>query len=458
MNALEEETGCLLRFLAMEGSGSTQTMNYLFLIALALATAPVSGLWPKIINVIVNDVQVELQINTDSDVQQLCTWIEEKLPFTLHVMARQALEVRLKEEIEIYNIDGGELLMYNLNVYSKKSLVVTVRKNDSLHSATKRLFHTYPDLREFHHRIIGLLVRKLNPQYQCGPLLSKAIAAWNKARPEATNPMRTQYLKLMAETLTGINLRIPEYHRSNIEKPFDFDARSFGLDWPMYGYSMVGSYRLQNIHYLLLELEKNSISGDFIEAGVWRGGSCIFATAVMEAYNMEDRKVFVADSFQGLPPSSQSKDENKWIGLGNGFLEVSQEEVALNFEAFGMLTPRVEFIEGFFRHSLPIFRDSMRSRARQIAFARLDADMYESTMDVLFNIFEFIPIGGIIVFDDFFTVPEESQAAVQFWELHGLEENFHDIDGSGVWWRKSANPPVRWDWYEKFNANRAASY
>ena len=44
------------------------------------------------------------------------------------------------------------------------------------------------------------------------------------------------------------------------------------------------------------------IPGDFIETGVWRGGACILLRAVLEAWNVRDRRVFVADSFMGLPP------------------------------------------------------------------------------------------------------------------------------------------------------------
>jgi hypothetical protein len=29
---------------------------------------------------------------------------------------------------------------------------------------------------------------------------------------------------------------------------------------------------------------KDNIPGDFLEAGVWRGGSCIFARAVLDVY------------------------------------------------------------------------------------------------------------------------------------------------------------------------------
>lgn len=46
-----------------------------------------------------------------------------------------------------------------------------------------------------------------------------------------------------------------------------------------------------------------NIPGDLIEAGVFRGGATIFMRAILAAHGVENRKVFVADSFQGIPVS-----------------------------------------------------------------------------------------------------------------------------------------------------------
>ena len=81
--------------------------------------------------------------------------------------------------------------------------------------------------------------------------------------------------------------------------------------------------------------------------------------------------------------------------------------------------------------------------------------MYESTLDTLFNVFEFIPLGGFIIFDEVGLV-EEQKAVKIFWEIHGLDTNFVNIDNSGVYWVKNANPPVKWEWYEDFNSTKRA--
>lgn len=63
---------------------------------------------------------------------------------------------------------------------------------------------------------------------------------------------------------------------------------------------MVGLSRTSNAQYALQDVIARGIVGDFLEAGVWRGGTCILARAVFAAYG-EPRTVWVADSFAGLP-------------------------------------------------------------------------------------------------------------------------------------------------------------
>ncbi len=46
------------------------------------------------------------------------------------------------------------------------------------------------------------------------------------------------------------------------------------------------------------------VKDDFIEAGVWKGGLCVIAAAIFQAYQQYSRKVNLADSFDGIPKSN----------------------------------------------------------------------------------------------------------------------------------------------------------
>src|SRR2546423_13829179 len=62
-------------------------------------------------------------------------------------------------------------------------------------------------------------------------------------------------------------------------------------------HTMVGRKRLDNIQYCIEAVLDEGIPGDFLEAGVWRGGSCIFMRSILAAYGVTDRTVWAADSF-----------------------------------------------------------------------------------------------------------------------------------------------------------------
>ena len=86
------------------------------------------------------------------------------------------------------------------------------------------------------------------------------------------------------------------------ERTFDPARRADGKGWPYHAHTMVGTKRLDNIEACVSQALADGVPGDLIETGVWRGGASIFMRAILEAYEVEDRTVWVADSFQGLPP------------------------------------------------------------------------------------------------------------------------------------------------------------
>lgn len=73
---------------------------------------------------------------------------------------------------------------------------------------------------------------------------------------------------------------------------------------PAYADTLIGLTRLNNIQLCVETVLQDGIEGDLIETGVWKGGSCIFMRAILAAHGVKDRKVYVADSFEGMPRRS----------------------------------------------------------------------------------------------------------------------------------------------------------
>jgi len=112
-----------------------------------------------------------------------------------------------------------------------------------------------------------------------------------------------------------------------------------GESWPQTGETMIGYKRLSNIEYCFNQTLKNNIEGDLIETGVWRGGACIFMRAVLKANSIVHKKVWVADSFEGLPKPDPSKfpgDRNDKLYTFSE-LAISENEVKNNFKKYNLL-------------------------------------------------------------------------------------------------------------------------
>ena len=129
------------------------------------------------------------------------------------------------------------------------------------------------------------------------------------------SPLIRRYLDTVRDTVCGLTLRTRERavvgDVENITK-LDIDKRIKGLDWPLIGITMIGQSRLKNLEWALRFVIGNRIPGDFIECGVWRGGSSLYARAILQAFDITDRHVWLADSFEGLPKARTKNDRDFW--------------------------------------------------------------------------------------------------------------------------------------------------
>lgn len=198
-----------------------------------------------------------------------------------------------------------------------------------------------------------------------------------------------------------------------------------------YSYTLVGRKRLDHLQKCLTRVLEDGIPGDFLEAGVWRGGCCILMRAVLEAMECTDRRVWVCDSFQGLPKSVSREDEAYPMSSDRlPFLAVSEADVRRNFERFGLLDGQVRFVPGWFGESL----DSVS--ADSIAILRIDADLYSSTLDVLNQLYSRVPPGGWVIIDDYHILPPCRQAVDEFRQQHGITDSLQEIDEQAVCWQR----------------------
>jgi hypothetical protein len=266
------------------------------------------------------------------------------------------------------------------------------------------------------------------------------------------NDQQALYLDLLKKCLTNsIYLEGEAYHESGIMwlkrklggmlRPFgirparlrsiDPRVRAEGSDWPTLAHTMIGMQRLDALQRCAADVLEKNVPGDFIETGVWRGGASIFMRGVLKAYGIADRSVWVADSFQGLPPPNEKEyPADKGLHLEHfSQLAVSMEQVQENFNRYGLLDPQVRFLKGWFKDTLP------SAPIQKLAIARLDGDLYESTMDALKSLYPKLSVGGYLLVDDF-AIPACQKAVEDYRAANGIDEEIVKVDWTGVYWQR----------------------
>eukprot|EP00439_Symbiodinium_sp_Y106_P035080 s4146_g4.t1 len=242
-------------------------------------------------------------------------------------------------------------------------------------------------------------------------------------------------VRLLALSLTG-SLR-PD------RRDFPYARRFCGGDHPLnHGYTMVGMLRMQNVAQLVLDVVQHDIPGGFVEAGVWRGGTCIFAKALFNLLGEVRREVHLFDAFEAMGTYGKKAER----------LHVDLESVQKNFELFGVRDERVKYHQGLFKETMRQFWQDHSKSDQKIAILRIDANFYDSHQDALYYLYNFVPVGGYVIFDDLFSLPDVGRVWREFRLDQNLTERIIRIDRHSGYFKKARMVPVD---FKKMRASKA---
>jgi O-methyltransferase len=231
---------------------------------------------------------------------------------------------------------------------------------------------------------------------------------------------------------------ITRWHLANVwgvtREPVAADVRGAGLDWPADAETMIGLTRLQNLQACARDVLSHGVAGDFMETGVWRGGACIYLRAILAALGDRERSVWVADSFQGVPPPEPRLYR---ADLGDTLftypeLAVPLETVQDNFRRYGFLDDQVRFLPGWFRDTL------REAPVERLALLRLDGDLYESTILALRCLYPKVSPGGYVIVDDYGGIASCRQAVDDFRAERGIDAPLQPVDWAGAFWQTAS--------------------
>lgn len=264
------------------------------------------------------------------------------------------------------------------------------------------------------------LLHTLMETIYSAPLSLKDFTDPKKLRPDLVAQLET--IKRTGDTIT---LSRPDASGGIV---YDTALRNYS-EW---SHTMIGRARLENIQFCVETVLAESIPGDFIETGIWRGGACIFIRGMLKAYGINDRIIWAADSFEGVPPPSLPEDAD--FDISKDFLPilaVSLDEVRSLFKRYELLDDQTRFLKGWFKDTLHV------APIEKLAILRLDGDLYESTMDALKPLYDKVSPGGFIIVDDYYSCPPCAKAITDFRASRGIAEPMIRIDNQSLYWRKA---------------------
>jgi hypothetical protein len=174
-------------------------------------------------------------------------------------------------------------------------------------------------------------------------------------------------------------------------------------------FTMTSVERGYALYKAVMYIIESGINGDFVECGVWKGGSCMLIARTLLEAGVSDRLIYLYDTFEGMPEPGD-KDQIAWngksvhekwdsdkAGLTNNFTDwaVGLEAVKETILKTGYPDDNIRYVEGMVEESLKT------ERPEQICLLRLDTDWYDSTRAELDYLYPLLNRGAVLIIDDY---------------------------------------------------------
>lgn len=172
--------------------------------------------------------------------------------------------------------------------------------------------------------------------------------------------------------------------------------------------TMTSKERMYSLYKAVEYVIKADIPGDFVECGVWKGGSTMLIAYTLLELGVSNRKLYLYDTFEGMTEPTKddyevSNESNHAIDMWkqeqkddrNDWCYASLTEVTNNMALTKYPSSNIFFVKGKVEETIPKTIPSI------IAILRLDTDWYESTKHELVHLFPLLSKKGILIIDDY---------------------------------------------------------
>ena len=219
--------------------------------------------------------------------------------------------------------------------------------------------------------------------------------------------------------------------------PLDFSDLSKEICDAVKPYTMTSSLRVNALVNAVQYVVKNNIEGALVECGVWRGGSTMAMALALKRLGIEDREIFLYDTFSGMTEPKDIDISRNGVAAYKKFSEtrISEdssnwcysplEEVKKNVFSTGYPINKFHFIKGKVEDTIP------KDIPREIALLRLDTDWYESTKHELIHLFSLLKVNGVLIIDDYGDWQGARRAVDEYFYENNVPILLNRIDSTG---------------------------
>jgi hypothetical protein len=203
-------------------------------------------------------------------------------------------------------------------------------------------------------------------------------------------------------------------------------------------FTMTSPERIYGLINAIRYLINNKIAGDFVECGVWKGGSMMAAAKTLLTLNSVERDLHLFDTYAGMTAPS-AKDathfaketpdqmfvQSKNPDGTSQWCYSSLEETRRNMLSVRYPEAKIHFIKGPVEETIP------KHAPAQIALLRLDTDFYESSKHEMIHLFPRLVSGGVLLLDDYGHWEGQRTAVDEYLAEHKIPLLLNRLDYTG---------------------------
>jgi len=244
--------------------------------------------------------------------------------------------------------------------------------------------------------------------------------------------------RFVDQTARKVGFQISRVSSGSTRLPVEATARDIQLINSLKPFTMTSGERLWSLINAVRHVVDNRIPGDFVECGVWRGGSVMAMSKELSSLGVLDRQIWLYDTFAGMTePTSADIEAGSGVTASdmlsstrvadgdNVWCVAGLPDVQTNVFSTGYPKDKFTFVEGDVAQTLG------SSFPESISLLRLDTDWYESTRMELEVLYPRLSVGGVCIFDDYGHWQGARKAVDEYFEKIGHRPYMHPIDYSG---------------------------